>query len=96
MLDCGFFARKTSQQTADAGEVITFDEVPTNIGDGFSIISNIFTCPFSGTYFFSFNINNGRGSGGEFAAVNLSKGLEVVVRTGNLYHILTLTNASKL
>ena len=49
-----FMAVKTSSQTGNIGDVVTFQEVPTNINNHFNPATNLFTCQFPGTYVFSF------------------------------------------
>ena len=51
-----FTAIKTRTQTGNIGDVITFQETPTNINNSFSLQSNKFTCQVPGTYVFMFSI----------------------------------------
>ena len=49
-----FTAVKTSVQSGNSGDVLTFDETPTNQNGHFSLTTGKFTCVFPGTYFFTF------------------------------------------
>ena len=51
-----FTAIKTGSQTGNIGDVVTFQETPTNINNHFSLQSNKFTCQVPGTYVFMFSI----------------------------------------
>ena len=51
-----FSVAKTSTQTGNVGDILTFDMAHTNIGEDFSLSSNKFTCQISGTYVFIFTI----------------------------------------
>ena len=56
----GFFALKQAPQNASSGEIITWDSLTTDVGDGFSLFTNTFTCPIGGIYYFTFSLyNNG-------------------------------------
>ncbi|XP_072013317.1 uncharacterized protein [Amphiura filiformis] len=51
-----FSVGKTSGQTGDRGDTVTFDVVETNIGIHYSTSSHKFTCQIPGTYVFMFTI----------------------------------------
>ena len=51
-----FTAVKTSSQTGNGGDVVSFQETPTNINGHFSLATNKFTCQVPGTYFFTFSM----------------------------------------
>ena len=57
-----FTAVKTNSQIGIVGEMVTFQEVPTNIGNHFSLSTNIFICQHPGTYIFMFSIGVGAAS----------------------------------
>ena len=52
-----FMAIKTSSQTGDIGEVLTFHEVVTNLNNDFSLATNVFTCFIPGTYSFTLSLS---------------------------------------
>ena len=54
----GFFALKQAPQNASEGDIISWDSLTTDVGDGFSLGTNTFTCPISGIYYFAFNLFN--------------------------------------
>lgn len=51
-----FTAIKTNEQTGNIGDVVTFQETPTNINSDYNLQSNKFTCQIPGTYVFMFAI----------------------------------------
>ena len=51
-----FTAIKTNEQTGNIGDVVTFQETPTNINNDYSLQSSKFTCQIPGTYVFMFAI----------------------------------------
>ena len=51
-----FSVAKTSSQSGNPGDILTFDMAHTNIGEDFSLSSNKFTCQIPGTYVFMFTI----------------------------------------
>ncbi|XP_022088279.1 complement C1q subcomponent subunit B-like [Acanthaster planci] len=48
-----FSAYRTTQVTGNGGDVIIFDNIETNLGDGYSSQSGVFTCSVPGAYFFT-------------------------------------------
>ena len=58
-----FMAAKTAAQTdAAAQEVITFDEVITNVGSAYDSTTSTFTAPYDGVYRFSAVVTSSQGS----------------------------------
>ncbi|XP_072047950.1 uncharacterized protein [Amphiura filiformis] len=53
-----FSVFKTSSQTGNDGDVLTFDNEEVNIGSDFNLITDKFTCTISGTYVFMFTISS--------------------------------------
>ena len=51
-----FTAIKTSIQTGNPGDAVTFQQTPTNINNHFDLTTSKFTCVFPGVYFFTCNI----------------------------------------
>ena len=51
-----FTVIKTSSQTGNIGDVVTFQEKYTDVNDEFNTGTNKFVCTFPGTYFFTFSI----------------------------------------
>ncbi|XP_072025573.1 uncharacterized protein [Amphiura filiformis] len=51
-----FTAIKTGSQSGNIGDVVTFQETPTNLNSDFSLETNKFTCQVAGTYVFMFAI----------------------------------------
>ena len=51
-----FTVTKLTPQSANQGDILTFDQAETNLGSHFSLISNKFTCEIPGTYVFMFTI----------------------------------------
>ena len=68
-----FMAYKDGQQVAAPGDVITWDGLLVNNGNGFSIVTNSFLCPVDGYYFFQFNLYNGRANQGQSCSATLVK-----------------------
>ncbi|XP_072016348.1 uncharacterized protein [Amphiura filiformis] len=58
-----FTAVQTSRQSGNAGDIINFDEMITNLGSDFDLGTNKFTCRIAGTYVFHFTIPIERYSG---------------------------------
>ena len=80
-----FTAVKTNQQTGSPGQVVTFQETPTNINGHFSLASNKFTCQIPGTYVFMYSIGVHTPSGND-PHIQLMKNNQAIVtahtRTG--------------
>ena len=51
-----FTVTKSVTQGGQAGTIVTFDQIITNINNDFDVATNKFTCAFKGTYIFSFSI----------------------------------------
>ena len=51
-----FSVAKTSGQSGNIGDILTFDMAHTNIGEDFDLSSNKFICQIPGTYVFMFTI----------------------------------------
>ena len=49
-----FTAIKTTSQTGNVGDVVTFDEIRTNVNNNFNGQTSKFTCQHPWTYFFTF------------------------------------------
>ncbi|XP_006823159.1 complement C1q-like protein 4 [Saccoglossus kowalevskii] len=47
--------RTTHMYSNPTQQIVVFDHVITNLGNGYDENTGIFTCPVSGTYFFTFN-----------------------------------------
>ena len=81
-----FTAVKTGSQTGNIGDVVTFDEFPTNINNEFNPSINKFTCVVPGTYFFTYSIGIA-GQGTQEPVIALKKNNDYVVgahsRTGS-------------
>ncbi|XP_072032002.1 uncharacterized protein [Amphiura filiformis] len=72
-----FTVVKTSPQEGVVGDIVTFEEATTNIGDDFNLEQGKFTCEVPGVYVFSFTAMIFSGSAG----VSLVKDGTVVVGT---------------
>ena len=53
--DVSFSVYATRNQILDYLEVISFEGVTTNNGGHFNTADSVYTCPLSGTYFFTFS-----------------------------------------
>ena len=73
-----FTVTKLVPQSANQGDVLTFDAAETNLGSHFSLISNKFTCEIPGTYVFMFTIATNRL--GQHPGIDLVKDGARVVR----------------
>ena len=51
-----FTAIKTESQTGNVGDVVTFDDIRTNVNNNFNGQTSKFVCQHPGTYFFTFVI----------------------------------------
>ena len=80
-----FTVVKTASQTGSVGDIVTFDEETTNIGEDFNLAQGKFTCEIPGAYVFSFTVMVFAGSAG----ISLVKNGDIVVgtytRNGNNY-----------
>ena len=74
-----FTAIKTSSQTGNIGDVVTFQEVPTNINNHFNPATNLFTCQIAGTYVFSFAFGTHTSGGTNDIVIALVKNGNLVV-----------------
>ena len=74
-----FTAVKTSSQTGNSGNVVIFQETPTNINNHFSLNTNTFTCVYPGAYFFTCNIGLYMGETGNHIHIKLMKNGHMVV-----------------
>ncbi|XP_038058417.1 collagen alpha-1(X) chain-like [Patiria miniata] len=52
-----FSAYRTARVTGDAGDVIIFDNIETNLGDGYDSGTGVFTCSITGAYFFTTSVH---------------------------------------
>ena len=82
-----FTAVKNDSQTGNAGDVLTFDETPTNLNGHFDLTTGKFTCVFPGAYFFTFNI-------GLYTRVPGNDIIIGIVKNSNLPIIVAYASAS--
>ena len=73
----GFMVVKTSSQSSNSGDTVTFDTVITDAGGNFNTSLNRFTCIIPGYYMFTFTIG---ASGDQGPRVSLVKNGEAVAR----------------
>lgn len=66
-----FTAVKTSTQNMSEGDILQFDLLLTNLGDGFNLLTGFFTCPVAGFYSFYFSLDNDGANEGQVASVTL-------------------------
>ena len=66
-------AYKEAPQNATDGDLITWDGLYVNNGNGFSLVTSSFLCPVDGYYFFQFNLWNGGANSGERCSATLVK-----------------------
>ncbi len=71
-----FTAVKTVGQTGRAGEVITFEGLPTNVNNAFDLTTSKFTCQIPGTYYFTFSFG---ASIGDQTVISLLKDDQVII-----------------
>ena len=73
-----FFTSKVNFQTnIGLDQVITFDRVGLNLGDGFHPVHSIFTAPRSGVYLFSSSIMTSYTNPSEVRAAITVNGIEI-------------------
>ena len=53
----GFTAYTSEDLSLSTGQVVKFNEVPTNMGAAFDVDTGVFTCPAAGLYFFGVTAN---------------------------------------
>ena len=68
-----FTAIKTSSQTGNVGDVVTFQQTPTNVNHHFSMTTNKFRCVYPGAYFFSFTVGCYNPNSNDEIFINLEK-----------------------
>ncbi|XP_038066248.1 collagen alpha-1(X) chain-like [Patiria miniata] len=69
-----FSAYRTTGLTGSEGDVIIFDNIMTNVGDGYDSQSGVFTCSVPGVYSFTISVNNNANR----AYVRLVKNVELI------------------
>ncbi|XP_072043821.1 uncharacterized protein [Amphiura filiformis] len=79
-----FTAVKRGSQIGNIGDVVTFEEIPTNVNSHFNVQTNKFLCQIPGTYVFTFAIGVGVNSD---PIITLVRNGDMIVSTG------TRTNA---
>ncbi|CAC5378293.1 C1QL [Mytilus coruscus] len=72
-----FFAILTSNIAIGNAEILKFNQVKTNIGGGYDVVTGVFIAPKSGTYHFTSVVyTNGKGD----AVVQLNKNKDLLVK----------------
>ncbi len=85
-----FSVFKTSPQTGNANDVLTFDYEETNVGSDFNMATDKFTCEIPGTYVFMFSIFSNYNN--HDPAIDLVKDNARITRTYNYEPDGTSTN----
>lgn len=78
-----FLVGKTTTQRGDTGDIITFDEATTNIGDDFNLQEGKFTCEIPGVYVFSYTVMVFGGTAGTSLFKNEDQVVGTYSRNGN-------------